>query len=60
MGGIGGMPMAGHGQAPGGKDKRRTPGFSPDEDVYVEDREYTEEVVGVRRRRTVQDPKESK
>ena len=56
----GGMGGAHGGQAQGGKEKRRTPGLSPDEDLYVEDREYTEEVIGARKRRTVQDPKDSK
>ncbi len=60
-GGMGGGMGGGHGgQAQGGKEKRRTPGLSPDEDLYVEDREYTEEVIGARKRRTVQDPKDSK
>ncbi|BBZ31052.1 hypothetical protein MMAD_53470 [Mycolicibacterium madagascariense] len=58
-GGVGGAPM--HGQGAGGaREKRRTPGLSPDEALYVEDRDYTEEVIGARRRRTVQDPKDSK
>ena len=58
-GGVGGAPM--HGQGSGGaKEKRRNPGLSPDEALYVEDREFTEEVVGARRRRTVQDSKDSK
>ncbi|GLP78694.1 PPE domain-containing protein [Mycobacterium antarcticum] len=56
----GGMGGAHGGQAQGGKEKRRTPGLSPDEDLYVEDRDYTEEVIGDRKRRTVQDPKDSK
>ncbi len=60
-GGMGGGMGGAHcGQAQGGKEKRRTPGLSPDEDLYVEDREYTEEVIGARKRRTVQDPKDSK
>jgi hypothetical protein len=52
-GGMGG------GQAQAGKEKRRTPGLSPDEDLYVEDREYTEQVIGARKRRTVQNSKDS-
>jgi hypothetical protein len=56
-GGMGGAPM-GHGQAPSGKEKRRTPGLSPDEDLYVEDREHTEEVIGARKRRTLQEPRD--
>jgi hypothetical protein len=49
----------GGGQAQAGKEKRRTPGLSPDEDLYVEDREYTEQVIGARKRRTVQNSKDS-
>jgi hypothetical protein len=59
MGGGGiGAPVHGRGQGEG-REKRRTPGLSPDEALYVEDREYTEEVIGTRKRRTVQDPKDS-
>ena len=49
--------------APGtnqGKEKRRDPNLSPDEDLYTEDRPWTEAVIGNRRRRDVQDGKESK
>lgn len=61
MGGMGGMPMhgAGHGQG-GGKEKKRTPGLAPDEDIYTEDRPWTEAVIGNRRRKDVQDNKDSK
>ena len=60
-GGMGGMPMggAGHGQG-GGKEKKRTPGLAPDEDLYTEDRPWTEAVIGNRRRKDVQDNKDSK
>jgi hypothetical protein len=60
MSGMGGMPMhgAGHGQG-GGKERKRTPGLAPDEDVYSEDRPWTEAVIGNRRRKDVQDNKES-
>lgn len=60
MGGMGGgmAPMHGAGQQ-GGKDKRRTPGLSPDEDLYTEDRPWTDPVIGVQRRKIGQD-KESK
>jgi hypothetical protein len=59
MGGGGiGAPVHGRGQGEG-REKRRTPGLSPDEALYVEDREYTEEVIGTRKRRTIQDPKDS-
>jgi hypothetical protein len=61
MGGMGAMPMhgAGHGQG-GEKEKKRAPGLSPDEDIYTEDRPWTEAVIGNRRRKDVQDNKESK
>jgi hypothetical protein len=61
-GGGGGAPMGGqggHGQG-GGKERRRTPGLSPDEELYKEDREWTEGVIGHRKRRDVQDGKDSK
>ncbi|MGB5112311.1 MAG: hypothetical protein WBO08_12175 [Mycobacterium sp.] len=51
-GGMGGM---GHGGGQQGKEKRRDARFTPDEGVYVEDRAYTEPVIGNRRRRDVQD-----
>lgn len=61
MGGGMGGGMGGHGgQAQGGKEKKRTPGLSPDEELYVEDREYTQGIIGDRKRRTVQDPRDSK
>jgi hypothetical protein len=52
MGGQGG-----HGQ--GGKERRRTPGLSPEEELYKEDREWTEGVVGHRKRRDVPGGKDS-
>jgi hypothetical protein len=60
--GLAGGGMAGgmapmHG-APGGvqgKEKRRDPRTAPDEDLYTEDRPWTEGVVGNRRRREVHD-----
>jgi ESX-1 secreted protein B PE domain/Excreted virulence factor EspC, type VII ESX diderm len=56
----GGMaPMHGAGLNNQGKEKRRDPNLSPDEDLYTEDRPWTEAVIGNRRRRDVQD-KESK
>jgi ESX-1 secreted protein B PE domain len=59
-GGMGGMPMGGHGgQGQGGKDKRRSPGVSPDEELYKEDRAWTEGVIGNRRRKEVQDARDS-
>jgi hypothetical protein len=60
MGG-GGMPMGGHGQGGGGKEKRRTPGLTPDEVIYTEDREWTEAYIGQQaKRRTSADSKDAK
>jgi hypothetical protein len=57
----GGMAPMGHGAGHNqGKEKRRDPNLSPDEDLYTEDRPWTEAVIGNRRRRDVQDGKESK
>jgi ESX-1 secreted protein B PE domain len=58
-GGMGSGMGGGHGQAQQGKEKRRSPGLAPDEDLYVEDRPFTEEVIGDRKRRTLQTPKDS-
>jgi hypothetical protein len=44
---------AGHGQ--GGKEKKRNPDLAPDEELYKEDREWTEAVIGNRRRKGVED-----
>lgn len=56
MGGGGmGMPMGGHGQGGGGSKSKGSTG--DDEALYTEDREWTEAVIGQRRR---QDSKESK
>jgi hypothetical protein len=56
----GGMaPMHGAGHNPG-KEKRRDPKLAPDEDLYTEDRPWTEAVIGNRRRRDVADDKESR
>ncbi|MDZ7885850.1 MAG: hypothetical protein U5N53_24405 [Mycobacterium sp.] len=51
-GGMGGM---GHGGGQQGKEKRRDPRFAPDDELYVEERAYTEPVIGNRRRKDVQD-----
>jgi hypothetical protein len=61
MGG-GGMPMGGHGQGGGGaKEKRRTPGLTPDEVIYTEDREWTENYIGQQaKRRASADGKDGK
>jgi hypothetical protein len=58
-GGGGGAPMGGHGGQQAGKERRRSPGLSPDEELYKEDREWTEGVIGHRKRRDVQDGKDS-
>ena len=55
-GGMGGMG-GGHGQGGQGKEKRRNPNLTEDEDLYVEDRAYTEAVIG---RRARKDPKDGK
>lgn len=54
-GGMGGMG-GGHGQQ--GKEKRRDPKLAEDEDLYIEDRAYTEGVIGRRARRDVKDGKQ--
>jgi hypothetical protein len=55
-GAMGGMAPMGHGAGHNqGKEKRRDPNLSPDEDLYTEDRPWTEAVIGNRRRRDVQD-----
>jgi hypothetical protein len=56
MGGFaGGAPMHGAGHGMGGKEKKRNPALSPDENIYAEEREWTEPVIGVRRRKDVAD-----
>lgn len=54
-GGMGGMG-GGHGQGQG-KEKRRNPNLAEDEDLYVEDRAYTEAVIGRRARKDAKDSK---
>jgi hypothetical protein len=57
----GGMAPMGHGAGHNqGKEKRRDPSLAPNEDLYTEDRPWTEAVIGNRRRRDVADGKESK
>ena len=59
-GGMGGMaPMHGAQGAQQGKEKRRDPLTAPDEDLYIEDRPWTEAVVGNRRRRDVHDGRQA-
>ncbi|CRZ17167.1 PPE domain-containing protein [Mycolicibacterium neworleansense] len=55
-GGMGGMG-GGHGQGGQGKEKRRNPNLTEDEDLYVEDRAYTEAVIGRRARKDAKDGK---
>jgi hypothetical protein len=56
----GGIAPMGHGAGHNqGKEKRRDPNLAPDEELYTEDRPWTEAVIGNRRRRDVQDGKES-
>jgi hypothetical protein len=58
-GGMGGMaPMHGAPGAQQGREKRRDPLTAPDEDLYTEDRAWTEAVIGNRRRRDVHDGKQ--
>jgi hypothetical protein len=59
-GGMGGMHGGGgHGQ--GGKEKKRAPGLTPDEVIYTEDREWTENYIGQQaKRRPSADSKDSK
>jgi hypothetical protein len=56
MGMGGGAPMhgGGHGQG-GGKEKKRNPALAPDENIYAEERPWTEPVIGNRRRKEVAD-----
>jgi hypothetical protein len=61
MGGMGGMPMGAHGGGQGqGKEKKRSAALSPDEELYTEDRAWTEAVIGNRRRKDVQEGREPK
>ncbi|EHI14079.1 antigen MTB48 [Mycolicibacterium thermoresistibile ATCC 19527] len=60
MGGMGGMPMGAGGGQNQGKEKRRDANLSPDEDLYKEDRPWTEGIIGNRRRKESQEGKESK
>lgn len=56
-GGMGGM---GHGNRESGKEKKRNPNLSPEESLYVEDRPYTDPVIGHTRRTKIDDKKETK
>jgi len=62
IGGVMGGGMGGMGHGPGrdgGKEKKRNPNLSLDEPLYVEDRPYTEPVVGHTRRTRIEDKKET-
>jgi hypothetical protein len=59
MGGMGGMPMGGGHGAPAGSEKKRTPGLSPDEELYTEDRPHTEGIIGRPERRAGQGKRDS-
>ena len=61
-GGMGGgmAPMHGAQGQGGGKDRQRTPGLSPDEELYTEDRPWTEAVVGMPQGRRAGDGKGGK
>ncbi|BBY80983.1 hypothetical protein H7I53_04935 [Mycolicibacterium pulveris] len=50
-GGMGMAPMHGGVGAGQGREKRRNPDLAPDEELYTEDRPWTEAVIGNRRRR---------
>ncbi|HEY9267607.1 MAG TPA: PPE domain-containing protein [Mycobacterium sp.] len=58
-GGMGGMAPMMHGAQGGAGEKKRNPQLSQDEDLYTEDRPWTEAVIGnrVRRRGTPDDTK---
>jgi hypothetical protein len=60
MGGMGGMPMGGGGHgAQSGTERKRTPGLSPDEELYTEDRPHTEGIIGRPERRAGQGKRDS-
>jgi uncharacterized membrane protein YgcG len=61
MGGMGGMaPMYAAGMGGQNQEKKRNPAVAQDEELYTEDRPWTEAVIGNRRRRETQEGKESK
>lgn len=57
-GGMGGMGHGGNRE--GGKEKKRNPNLSADEALYVEDRPFTDPVIGHTRRTKIEDKKEPK
>jgi hypothetical protein len=58
-GGMGMAPMHAAGMGGQQQDKKRNPAVAQDEDLYTEDRPWTEAVIGNRRRRGTQEEKES-
>lgn len=58
-GGMGMAPMHGAGMGGQQQEKKRNPAVAQDEELYTEDRPWTEAVIGNRRRRGTQDEKES-
>lgn len=59
-GGMGGMaPMHGAGMGGQQQEKKRNPAVAQDEELYTEDRPWTEAVIGNRRRRGTPEEKES-
>ena len=59
-GGMGGMaPMHGAGMGGQQQEKKRNPAVAQDEELYTEERPWTEAVIGNRRRRGTQEEKES-
>ena len=61
MGMGGGMaPMAGHRGGGESKEKARSPDLAPNEQIYAEDRPWTEAIIGQRRRRDTPESRESK
>ena len=53
-------PMMGHRAGGDSREKQRSPDLAPDEQIYAEDRPWTEAVVGNRRRKETSEVRESK
>jgi hypothetical protein len=58
-GGMGMAPMHAAGMGGQQQEKKRNPAVAQDEELYTEDRPWTEAVIGNRRRRGTQEEKES-
>lgn len=58
-GGMGGMAPMHAGGAQAGKEKQRSPGVAPDEELYSEDRPWTEGIIGRSERRAGQGKKDA-